>query len=180
MRKKEYLKKLVEKHGVEGAKEFLKKKLKSSKKVEEFVLKAKVNKSGFFKPEYYIDIPITSSNFDSHNQRLDGELLKKLSKSGEVGGYWSSIHRQPKDAFDFTLKEYWIDGSVLKARAYVNKDSSDYKSVISALRTAPRIGVSVELDDVLMSDDESLIYDATLSGFIVTDNAAVANLDAIF
>lgn len=146
-------------------------------RVVSYELRANVAKSGFFKPEYSFDVPISTTTVDSDGQRMSEDFLKSIpNRYDSIDGYYEEEHPEGfKRNYnpDFRMDSIRYDDGRLVGTVHILKDSPRYNEVVKSLRSGEPRGVSIELNRAVVTADESTILDAEgVNGFIITRTPA--------
>ena len=177
------LRHLVGKYGPEKLSDLIGAKLAPDKRVLSYELRANVAKSGFFKPEYSFDVPLSSTSVDFQGQRMSESFLKSIpTRVDTISGYYEEEHPEGfvRDSQpDFIMDNLRFGGGRLVGTVHVLRDGPNHDLIVKDLKKGLPKGVSIELSKALVADNDSLVVDAKgVNGFIIT--SIPANKDTVF
>lgn len=169
------LKALLKKYNPQELANKISERLVPDTRVVSYELRANVAKSGFFRPEYSFDVPISSVNTDRDGQRMSESFLSDLpNRYSELYGFYDNEHPEGfnrGDATpDFKMDSLRFDNGTLVGTVHILKDSPNYKDVVKSFKDGRPRGVSIELRRALVSADDTILDAEQVNGFIITSN----------
>ena len=164
-------------------------KKKYKKKGDKWVLKKAfsfttvIAKSGFFKPTYYMDYIISTTDKDLEGQKVEPSLLEKLVNNGLIEETGDIEHLSLEGITDFKglfkLKNYEYKDGKLIGRFIIDKTHPRYKSFLEYIKrtNASNLYVSAEFYSPKLNGNK--IVDAERLGWSFTLNPVNPNCKQI-
>lgn len=170
------LKALLSKMGPKELARRVNEKLVPETRVLSYELKANVAKSGFFRPEYSFDVPISSVNVDRDGQRMSESFLEELpSRYSELYGYYENEHPEGFSRGsdpDFLMDSIRYENGKLVGTVHILREGPNHKDIVREFKDGRPRGVSVELKRALVSSDDVILDAESVNGFIITSDPA--------
>ncbi len=157
----------------------LAKKYKAMEGNTSMVASMNVGKSGFFSPEYFVNVVVSSTKKDRHRQSMSPRFLKYLSESVEpIHLLYGNKHFEGKDPVSYKTEKFYDEkeGKLL-AKVYLDKSHSKFKEVWDSIKQKTFKKTSIEMENILFDRSSNQIIDANVLGFRIVKQGA--NPDSI-
>jgi hypothetical protein len=176
------LRDLISKHGAKKVSDLIGSRLVPDTRVLSYELRANVAKSGFFRPEYSFDVPLSSTTIDFQGQTMSESFLKAIpSRVKNLKGYYEDEHPEGfvRDSSpDFEMDNLRFENGRLVGTVHIVKNGPKASDIIRSMKDGRPRGVSIELKRALVSSDNVILDAENVNGFIITSNPA--NKDTLF
>jgi len=135
------------------------------------VIGADIGKSGFFRPNYFLTMILSSASVDAHNQKMSKRFLKSIENyPTDIKLLYGNEHFKGNTPVSSSSEQIFKDGK-LYVKVHLDKTSKYFKDVVKQVKKGIN-KVSIELKNALIDTETNTIIDGKVEGFRLVKRGA--------